>query len=50
MGVILTAEERALLLEKENRKLASALEEANAIIEEQSEALIELAEIIEGGE
>lgn len=47
MGVILTPEERALLLEKENRQLNAQLDEANQIIAEQSDALIELAEIIE---
>nr|AHF24070.1 hypothetical protein [uncultured bacterium Contig643] len=38
------------MLENENKQLKSELAEANAIINEQADALVELAEIIVGEE
>jgi len=57
MGIFVTPEERILDLEHENKELETELinakrelEEANTVISEQSDALIELAEIIAGEE
>ncbi len=50
MGVILTMKQRIRKAEAENERLQAQLSEANEIIAEQADALVELAGIIEEGE
>ncbi len=50
MGIGMSERERLRAAERENMRLKAENTQLNQIIEEQADALIELAEIIEGGE
>ena len=50
MGAILNTKKRLYLAERERERLEAENEELKTIVEEQADALIELAGIIEEGE